>query len=96
MIISNSSSMENPGAPGKNRGPMFSPSSQDSLLLPGGATIGQTNNETLRTALLQFFPDAHTIPRCALIEKYAAMLANFRDRAGDAAINAFLQAQANK
>jgi hypothetical protein len=94
MIISNSPSMDNPGAPGKGRGPTWSSAgANDSLLLPSGKTIAETPDPELRTALDALgIEGAHRDGRNIIVQRYADLIANFRQKAGDAAITAYLAA----
>jgi hypothetical protein len=63
----------------------------DRLPLPGGGTVGGTDNDTLRHIITRLIPDAATVGRDLLCQKYAALLKKVHDDAGDAAISAWLE-----
>jgi hypothetical protein len=83
----------NPGASSKNSGPTWSRGLHDDLSLPNGSVIGQTDNETLRQIFAGLgIPDAHTLGRDRLVERYVAMLKKVHNDAGNAAVTAWLKA----
>jgi hypothetical protein len=84
----------NPGAPGKGSGPTWAPTDFDHLKLPSGALLGKLNNEQLRSELLRLnVPGAATDGRHIIAERYGALLMEIHDKAGEAAIAAFLESK---
>jgi hypothetical protein len=60
--------------------------------LPSGVTIGQTNNEALRSELIRLGVEgAATAGRNVLAERYAAMVKKIHDTAGDAAVSKWFE-----
>jgi hypothetical protein len=82
----------NPGAPGKGAGPSWPRTSHDHLKLPSGKTIGETDNENLRSELTRLgIEESQTAGRERIIEKYAELI-NAVARAGaDKAVAEWLQ-----
>src|SRR5262249_8888491 len=72
----------NPGAPSRNSGPTRSRGQHDDLSLPNGSVIGQTDNESLRRIFAGLgIPDAWTLGRDRLVERYVQMLKKIFDEA---------------
>ena len=84
----------NPGAPGNGSGPRWATGFHDHLKLPSGATIGQTDNEKLRSQLARLgIEGANTEGRNIICARYAAVLQRVFDEAGNAAVTAFLESK---
>ena len=63
----------------------------DPLKLPNGKTIKETPTDELRSLLARFgITDAHTAPRTEIVARYAAVIEDVFNRAGEAAVNDFL------
>jgi hypothetical protein len=92
MNVTNSSTMDsNPGASFRTTGPKWPSSPHDHWRLPSGQTVGETDNDTLRRELARLgIPEAHTLGRHILAERYSSMLQKIHDGAGNAAVDAFL------
>ena len=81
----------NPGAPSKNSGPTWARGLHDDLALPNGSVVGQVDNETLRRIFADLgIPDAWTLGRDRLVERYVRMLKKIFDDAGNAAVEAWM------
>jgi hypothetical protein len=80
-----------PGAPA-SAGPKWSVTMYDNLKLPNGQTIGATDNETLRRELMRMgIIGAPTEGRHIIVERYATLLLQIHNDAGDRAVAAWLQ-----
>jgi len=80
-----------PGAPSGNSGPTWAKTLYDHLRLPSGKTIGETSNEELRTLLGRLnIEGAHRDGRMVIAERFAAVCTEVFNRAGHAALAAWL------
>jgi hypothetical protein len=80
-----------PGAAAPNKGQSWPPGQHDSLKLPDGKLIGQTDTDTLRRQLAKIGVEgAHSDGRHIIAARYAALLQKLRDDAGNAAVDTFL------
>jgi hypothetical protein len=69
----------------------LSPRPHDALPLPGGGSIGSTDNESLRRILHQLgIAEAHSAGRPVLCSRYNDLLAKVRTEAGNIALSEFL------
>jgi hypothetical protein len=80
------------GAPAPINGPKWASGLYDNLKLPNGQTIGATDNETLRRELMRMgVIGAATEGRHVIVERYATLLLQIHNDAGDRAVAAFLE-----
>jgi len=81
-----------PGLGAPISGPSWPQTMHDSLKLPSGATIGATDNETLRRELIRLgvLGAASGEGRNIIVERYAMLLQQIHDDAGAAAVAAWL------
>jgi hypothetical protein len=64
----------------------------DSLMLPTGKTIAETPTEELRAIFVRFkIENAHTDGRAIICSRYAALVSDVFNKAGEAALKAFLR-----
>jgi hypothetical protein len=85
----------NPARQGTGKGPTWAAGLHDDLKLPSGRLVGQVNNEELRAELARVgIEGAHSDGRNIIVARYAAILQNVFNLAGNAAVAAFLQSKA--
>jgi hypothetical protein len=92
MNLTTSDADTNPAAPGKGKGPTWAGGIHDDLKLPSGATIGSVDNEKLRAELARLgIEGSHSDGRHILCARYARLLQQVFNSAGEKAVAEFLQ-----
>ena len=87
----------NPGKAANSRGNPWPKTLDDDLKLPNGKTVGETPDAELRTALHALGVEgAHRDGRNLIVARFSALIANFKEKAGNEAVAAYLAAAANK